>query len=171
MDELSEEDKLTVARARKVACKKQKGMNDTCQLNGRWNEILSFGKCNLPCVLYTYIIYTHTIYNTVSIWWLYLCILIYVLFPNVWGKCLGELTVHPSVVPCQVQRFLSQPFFVRELSFSGAENFPVAFRCLVGLLRGGWDFHRHPWCFRRLGNHHQWLRGGVWACAMNGLNF
>ena len=27
-----------------------------------------------------------------------------------------------------MQRFLSQPFFVRELSFSGAENFPVAFR-------------------------------------------
>lgn len=73
------------------------------------------------CTVYTYI-YTYYIYNTVSIWWLYLCILIYVLFPNVWGKCLGELTVHPSVVPCQVQRFLSQPFFVRELSFSGAEN-------------------------------------------------
>lgn len=176
MDELSEEDKLTVARARKVARKKTK---KGWMILASWmaGEMTLYSLENvtyhLYCI-YMYIhihIYTHTIYNTVSIWWLYLCILIYVQKPNVWGKCLGELTVHPSVVPCQVQRFLSQPFFVRELSFSGAENFPVAFRCLVGLLRGGWDFHRHPWCFRRLGNHHQWLRGGVWACAMNGLNF
>ncbi len=173
MDELSEEDKLTVARARKVGCKKTK--RDEWYLpvewQVKWNHIyLENVTYYLYCNIYSvYIVYIRTctmfeakaLESFLHLNWFEPFIHPLFYYVKRCNDFCRSLSSFKAQFFCDPARIAQLPRWCLRLDF------------WLKYLRGGWDFHRHPWRFRRLGNQNQWLRGGVvWhLCAMNALNF